>query len=588
MPKLHERSPRHVVFPLLKEHRFKLYWLLFLILLAWIGVDLAGGELLWDMAHLLAFGLLGAAYLLGLRLWDTALVVLVLLLPQIWHYSIWLPSAENRLRDGIFHPHGTYLRVEGVIRERTLLKPPVPPLDTASPYPPTTIAPSTPFPKATSLKSSSQGTLNKGSDAARETQVRLLLGEARLWLGGEPLPLAELEVELPARSIWMFQNRRIIRAGGLPLAAERVENRLRIRLSGTEFHFRAPPVLVTNGESWSLRLRDRAAYYLSKSALAIYLPVVLGLRESQDPESREVAGIFRRVGISHLFAISGLHVGLIYGLLLLALRVPEWLFSPAQGWVHGPSTRRILTAGLVWVYIALIGFPLPAVRAALMGSILVWSGLWGTRTSGFLVLSLAALLMLADRPTLFYDISFQLSFISFVFLSVALRNRPDKWLGLMWRVPQSRGRRMGVGLLRAVLLNLWVTFVISLGLTPIISATFGQVSLLVFFGNLLMVPLMGLLILPVGLLMLLANLLALNSPPGGWMERGIFALADPLFTTWVHLADILDRLGSSLVHEVRIHWTPTQFFFYYAFLGGAFLLLRKKLLPHNPVAPSPA
>ena len=196
--------------------------------------------------------------------------------------------------------------------------------------------------------------------------------------------------------------------------------------------------------------------------------------------------------------------------------------------------------------------------------------------------------MLADRPTLFHDISFQLSFLSFVFLSVGLKNRPDKFVGLFQSVQPSRWKRMGVGLCRATFVNLWVTLVISLGLTPIISATFGQVSLLVFVGNLLMVPLMGLLILPLGLLMLLANLLALNTPPGGWIEQSLFALADPIFTAWVELAGLLDRLGSPLVQEVRLHWTPTQFLFYYAFLGGLFYLLRKTRRPHGPVSPSPA
>ncbi len=107
--------------------------------------------------------------------------------------------------------------------------------------------------------------------------------------------------------------------------------------------------------------------------------------------------LFRRLGISHLFVISGLHVGLLFWVLNRLLE---------------PVDRRLgLFAGgvVVFLYVSLLGWPTSAARAALMvGLYGLGHALW-RRPSGPGLLVSAVVLLLAWDPFILLDVGFQLS-----------------------------------------------------------------------------------------------------------------------------------------------------------------------------------
>jgi competence protein ComEC len=323
-----------------------------------------------------------------------------------------------------------------------------------------------------------------------------------------------------------------------------------------------------SGETLRLHLRDRAAYYLSRPALAVYLPVVLGIRERDTPEARQVAAAFRHAGVAHLFAISGLHVGLLYvlfyGLQRWGLGWLQW----GQGSPYAPGLRRASVLVAVWLYIALIGWPIPATRAALMGTLLIWNESRGTRSPPLYILAVAALLLLAGDPSQLYDVSFQLSFLAVFFLLCALGLQPrlPPWQRRRRRDLLARGARL---LLAGAFTSLWLTAFITLGLWPVVAATFGQLSLMVFVGNLVMIPLLGWVILPLGLAGLGASLLRVGASPDAWIERLAFALLDPVLRGWVWLAEGLDRLGEAWIVTLRLELPAGAVLGYYAALLAA-------------------
>ncbi len=145
--------------------------------------------------------------------------------------------------------------------------------------------------------------------------------------------------------------------------------------------------------------------------------LVLARREGLDPQLREA---FARMGIAHLLAISGFHVGVVGGMLLALAGLAR----------AGPRTRRAVAAGGVAVYVALLGFPAAASRAALILLLATAAGLRRRPTDRWGPLTLAFLVLLAWRPRELFQPGFQLSFAGAAGLTLwapPLRRRLAGW-----------------------------------------------------------------------------------------------------------------------------------------------------------------
>lgn len=124
--------------------------------------------------------------------------------------------------------------------------------------------------------------------------------------------------------------------------------------------------------------------------------------------SGEVSEPFMRSGTMHVFAISGLHIALIAGILVAALRV----FRVPRAWCG------LLVIPLIWTYTGVTGWQASAVRSTLMMTVIIAG--WSLRRPSDLLNSLAAaaFIILLWDPQQLFQASFQLSF--FVVFSLAL------------------------------------------------------------------------------------------------------------------------------------------------------------------------
>lgn len=129
----------------------------------------------------------------------------------------------------------------------------------------------------------------------------------------------------------------------------------------------------------------------------------LGRRDLLPPTRRED---WRRSGLAHVLAVSGLHVGLVAGM--------TWLLLSVGG--ASPTTTRIVILTVLPTYALLAGASPSAVRAALMGSIFVGARLLGRAIVPMAAVLLAAFLLLFADPSLIAEVSFQLT----VLLTAAL------------------------------------------------------------------------------------------------------------------------------------------------------------------------
>lgn len=126
---------------------------------------------------------------------------------------------------------------------------------------------------------------------------------------------------------------------------------------------------------------------------------------------RPVSESFRTAGMSHLLAISGLHVGIVMALTLAAAQALMGRDHPAA---------IAVTAAVLWAYAFLSGLDPPVVRAAIMGSLVLGQGLTGRGIRAPTALLLAAALMTLAQPAILASLSFQLSFTAMAGVILAL------------------------------------------------------------------------------------------------------------------------------------------------------------------------
>ena len=201
----------------------------------------------------------------------------------------------------------------------------------------------------------------------------------------------------------------------------------------------------------------------------------------------EVSEPFMRSGTMHIFAISGLHIALIAGLLVLVLRAAK---VPS-------SVCGAIVIPLIWAYTGVTGWQASAVRSTIMMSVIIAG--WSLRRPSDLLNSLAsaAFLILLWEPRQVFQAGFQLSFC--VVLSLALftpvldRIRQkllaeDPLLPAQLRPRWQRFLRRGAGW---VLAGLVTSLAAWLGSIPLIASYFNLFTPASLLANLLVVPLSG-------------------------------------------------------------------------------------------------
>ena len=134
----------------------------------------------------------------------------------------------------------------------------------------------------------------------------------------------------------------------------------------------------------------------------IALALLLGQKESLDKDIKQA---YSETGTLHILAVSGLHVGIIYSLLLLPLSALKQGHPLRQGYL-------VLVVILIWVYSAMTGFSPSVIRAAAMFSLFTAGQMRKRRPSVWNILAFSALLMLGIDPDVLFDLGFQLSYLA--------------------------------------------------------------------------------------------------------------------------------------------------------------------------------
>ena len=142
---------------------------------------------------------------------------------------------------------------------------------------------------------------------------------------------------------------------------------------------------------------------LEDDVLAIISALTVG---DKSKLTREIKATYNAAGVSHILALSGLHIGILSMIL-------SWLFYPLRRVCGGKWIASFLIVGLLWGFVFLSGLSPSVIRAVTMFSAYVVASIFSEdRFSGFSALTLTAFIMLIYQPMYLFDVGFQLSFMA--------------------------------------------------------------------------------------------------------------------------------------------------------------------------------
>ncbi|MFA4817613.1 MAG: ComEC/Rec2 family competence protein [Parcubacteria group bacterium] len=260
---------------------------------------------------------------------------------------------------------------------------------------------------------------------------------------------------------------------------------------------------------------------------------------------KDLKNNFSRTGMTHIVAVSGYNVTIIAEyLILLGIFIGLWRKQAFWFAIAG-----------IFLFVLMCGFPSSAVRAGVMGSLLLWAMKNGRLANSWNAIIFAGAVMTAINPlVLRWDVGFQLSFLAAIGIIA---------LSPFWEKVFVKNHK-ALGFSEIFLLSLSAQIFV----LPIILYNFQTLSLVSLAANLLI-----LLIIPISMLLvfltavagLISNILAL---PFAWL-----AYLPLKYEVWV-----VDTLGnvpwaSRTVENFRVHWL----FLWYLVLASAVYFLRKKL-----------
>jgi len=270
--------------------------------------------------------------------------------------------------------------------------------------------------------------------------------------------------------------------------------------------------------------------------------LVTGDRSGITPRLRQQ---FNRLGIGHLLAISGLHIGIIatvsFGCLYWLTRRTACLVSRGRS----RQAAAFLSLGPVVAYGLIAGLSPSTQRAVIMVSVYLLTLILDRQQDALNTLAAAALIILVLQPPALFSVSFQLSFTAVFFILYGLACLPGRWQQPLGPVESARlPARLGA----SAITFFWVSFFAILGTLPLSMHYFNQVSCIGLLTNFIYISLVGFITVP---LALSASILWPAAPllAGKLLQAAGYVLARSL-----DLADALMRFSWISMHTVTLNW----------------------------------
>ena len=300
-----------------------------------------------------------------------------------------------------------------------------------------------------------------------------------------------------------------------------------------------------------LRIRQQLANKLKeivgdRLSLSVLTAMTLGSRKLVEEDTREV---FRRSGIMHIMAVSGLHVGIIALFISLLLRL---------SCTRSRVLKLVISLVSIWLFALVTGLSPSVTRASLMFSFLGTGYLLYRPAAPLNSVMASAFILLLINPLSLYQPSFILSYSAVIFI-VSFYHRLSSML-------KFRGR-----LLRWIWSMVVVSILAQVGTAAFVALFFNEIPVLALFSNLFAIPL-AMLIVFTGIVLLAFSWLPL-------VANAASGLLDALINTLYGNAALVSSFEMATVHTGSI--SAPRAILVFALLFSAFALVLGKA-PKRP------
>ncbi len=193
--------------------------------------------------------------------------------------------------------------------------------------------------------------------------------------------------------------------------------------------------------------------------------------------SSDVRDAFSNLGISHVLAVSGLHMGFVLLLLEGAVRFMFFLLPKRFTWLWGRhrALRSLLVLAGLALYAAFTGMSPSTVRSLIMAGVLLGSRAFLVKPDNASTLGAAVVVMLLNHPADLFSASFQMS--AGAVAGIFLLYQPLYERMLKWRIPRYMASSLAVSLSAQLMI------------LPVLATSYGRLPLLGLLANLFAVPL---------------------------------------------------------------------------------------------------
>jgi competence protein ComEC len=205
--------------------------------------------------------------------------------------------------------------------------------------------------------------------------------------------------------------------------------------------------------------------------LSIAEALLIGYTQDLD---KDLVQAYSNTGVVHIIAISGMHLALIYVMLV-------WIFNKMPFIKRSKIIKVIFILSCLWLFSLLTGGAASILRSAVMFSCIVIGENFARKSSIYNSLAASAFILLSYNPYFLWDVGFQLSYLAV--LSIVIFQRPlyhlmyvkNKWLNKLWALVS-------------------VSMAAQIFTFPICLYYFHQFPTIFLFTNIIMVPLSSLIL----------------------------------------------------------------------------------------------